>query len=215
MLTSGIIHAGYQVAANRVSDINEHVPTLRALASRSGIKKISEMGVRSGVSTWGFLQGLLDGSSADGGKPGRELVGFDLSAAPDVYQRYSNVDGHDISLRFERGDVLKAPPADCDLLFIDTFHVYGQLKRELALHAPGTRRFIVMHDTTVDAEHGEAIRCRYNVPEMVRETGIPEVEILRGLWPAVTEFLEAYATQWRLFHRYTNNNGLTILERIG
>lgn len=214
MLSLAAIHGAYTLAANRVSDINEHVPSLRALASRSGIKTIYEMGVRSGVSTCGFLQGLVDASSADGGKASRELVGFDLSAAPEVYAGYTSVEGHPITLRFHQGDVLKIPPADCDLLFIDTFHVYGQLKRELALHAPGTRRFIVLHDTTVDADQGEAIRCHFDVPEMVRQTGIPKEEILRGLWPAVTEFLEANADHWRLFHRYTNNNGLTILERF-
>lgn len=172
------------------------------------------MGVRPGVSTWGFLQGMVDASSADGGKVSRELVGFDLTAASEVYTRYTGVEGRPITLRFHEGGVLKIPPANCDLLFIDTFHVYGQLKRELALHAPGTRRFIVLHDTTVDADKGEAIRCRLNVTEMVEQTGIPQDEILRGLWPAVTEFLEANAGQWRLFYRYTNNNGLTILERI-
>ena len=39
-----------------------------------------------------------------------------------------------------------------DLLFIDTFHVYGQLKRELARFEGQVRRYIAMHDTEVDAE---------------------------------------------------------------
>jgi hypothetical protein len=37
-----------------------------------------------------------------------------------------------------------------DLTFIDTWHIYGQLKRELAKFAPITNKYIIMHDTTVD-----------------------------------------------------------------
>ena len=38
-------------------------------------------------------------------------------------------------------------------------------------------------------------------------------EVCRGLWPAVEEFLENN-TNWKIKERYTNNNGLTILEKI-
>jgi hypothetical protein len=37
---------------------------------------------------------------------------------------------------------------------------YGQLKRELAKFAPWAKKYIVMHDTTVDATGGEAVRER-------------------------------------------------------
>ena len=80
-----------------------------------------------------------------------------------------------------------------DLLFIDTFHVYQQLRRELELHADRVRRFIALHDTTTFGETGEH-------------------ESSRGLWPAIVEFL-AGSSQWRVAARYHNNNGLTILER--
>ena len=38
-------------------------------------------------------------------------------------------------------------------------------------------------------------------------------EILKGLWPAVDEFLQNNPN-WILHERFTNNNGLTILKRI-
>lgn len=62
-------------------------------------------------------------------------------------------------------------PYDVDLLFIDTWHVYGHLKRELALHAPRVRRFIAMHDTEVDKDEGESIRMGYDIPAQVVEYG--------------------------------------------
>jgi len=35
-----------------------------------------------------------------------------------------------------------------------------------------------------------------------------------GLWPAVEEFLAEHPSEWALQHRYTNNNGLTVLKRV-
>ena len=34
----------------------------------------------------------------------------------------------------------------------------------------------------------------------------------KGLWPAITEFLEEN-DNWELHERFTNNNGITILKR--
>ena len=55
------------------------------------------------------------------------------------------------------------------------------------------RRWIVLHDTTTFATKGQESDPR-------------------GLWPAVEEFL-ARGT-FAIKERRTNNNGLTILERI-
>ena len=69
-----------------------------------------------------------------------------------------------------------------------------------------------MHDTTVDEYQGETIRCRLNAAEQSQQSGIPIDEINKGLMPAITEFLDTN-TNWKLKERFTNNNGLTILER--
>ena len=36
----------------------------------------------------------------------------------------------------------------------------------------------------------------------------------KGLWPAVQDFL-AHHPEWKIYRRYANNNGLTILKRMG
>jgi len=59
------------------------------------------------------------------------------------------------------------------------------MKRELALHAPTTRKYILLHDTTVDGDAGEAVRHGWCPVKMATETGISETEIVVGLWPAV------------------------------
>ena len=100
-----------------------------------------------------------------------------------------------------------------DLTFIDTWHVYGQLKRELEKFSKVTNKYIIMHDTTVDAELGETIRLGWNAKEQSMKTGFPLDEINKGLIPAITEFLESNKN-WKMKERFTNNNGLTILEKI-
>ena len=88
------------------------------------------------------------------------------------------------------------------------------VKRELARFAPQTKKYIILHDTTLDAELGESIRSRHNLAARSAASGIPVAEIAKGLWPAVSEFLINNPV-WVLKQRYTNNNGLTILERVG
>ena len=100
-----------------------------------------------------------------------------------------------------------------DMVFIDTWHVYGQLKRELAKFAPITNKYIIMHDTEIDSLHGETIRCNMDKKKQSIETGIPEEEITLGLQPAIDEFLESNP-EWKLIAQYSNNNGLTILGRV-
>jgi glycosyltransferase involved in cell wall biosynthesis/predicted Zn-dependent protease len=95
---------------------------------------------------------------------------------------------------FREADVLWAEIEETDLLFIDTLHDYEQLTQELSLHAGKARRYIVLHDTTTFGETGETPGHR-------------------GLWPAVEEFLAKGS--FRLKERRTNNNGLTVLERLG
>ena len=100
-----------------------------------------------------------------------------------------------------------------DLVFIDTWHVYGQLKRELAKFSKVTNKYILMHDTTVDKVQGETIRSNWDAKQQSLDSGIPEEEILCGLQKAIDEFL-LENKDWVLREEYTNNNGLTVLEKI-
>ena len=98
-----------------------------------------------------------------------------------------------------------------DIVFIDGWHIYGQVKRELARHQINAK-CIILHDTTVDAEIGESVRCKMDIGKQVKESGYLIGEIMRGIWPAVAEFLTEHP-EWKLEKRLTNNNGLTILIR--
>jgi len=74
------------------------------------------------------------------------------------------------------------------------------------------KKYILLHDTTVDEYIGETIRGGHNAETQSKSSGIPVLEINMGLWPAVVEFLSNHP-EWAIEKRYTNNNGLTILKR--
>ena len=70
-----------------------------------------------------------------------------------------------------------------------------------------------MHDTTVDGIYGETIRSGWDAVAQSRESGFPVDEINCGLKKAIQDFL-ASNSEWKLKEEFTNNNGLTVLERI-
>jgi tetratricopeptide (TPR) repeat protein len=160
------------------SDINEHLPVLFGLAK--DCRHVTEFGTRTGNSTLAFLAARPE-----------KLVCYDQVRFPQV-DVLAALAGP-VGFEFHRADVLARQIEETDLLFIDTWHVYKQLKEELRLHAEKVRRYIVLHDTTTFGEKGET-------------------EGHRGLWPAVQEFV-AHG-EFRLKARYENNNGLTVLERV-
>jgi tetratricopeptide (TPR) repeat protein len=166
----------YHLSCRTPSDVHEHLPTLYALAGEC--RHVTEMGTRKGVSTTALLFARPD-----------RLVCYDLVRCPqvDLLERLAG----STQFVFHQADVLRVEIEETDLLFLDTWHVYEQLREELRLHAGKVRRYIVLHDTATFRDHGET-------------------EGHAGLWRAVEEFL-ARGT-FRLKEHYPNNNGLTVLQ---
>jgi cephalosporin hydroxylase len=147
------------------------------------------------------------------GKTPNKLIQIDIERTPTVSKFITECMAEGINVTFYEESDLTCPMEPTELLFIDTWHVYGHLKRELERWNSSVSKYIIMHDTTVDDVHGESIRQGWDTKKQSVETGIPEDEIRKGLWPAIEEFLAAH-TEWKLEMRYTNNNGLTILSRV-
>ena len=176
------IEEQFQLRVNSPSDINEHLETIKRYAS--DCEHITEMGVRWVVSTWALLAA----------KPKR-LVSIDIVQCA-IQEAATAAQAEGIDFEFVVADTSK-PQLNIettDLLFIDTWHVYDQLKKEFQLHADKVRKYIVLHDTTTFGEVGES-------------------GAHKGLWLAVEEFL-AENQNWILKERFTHNNGLTVLERV-
>lgn len=194
----------YVEKATTPSDINEHIPTL--LKYGSECNHITECGVRSVVSSYAFALALKHK------KPNRLIqVDLDWHINLDTFKRECDMEGVDVV--FYKQSDLECPIEQTDLLFIDTWHIYGHLKRELERWNGYVSKYIILHDTTSDEWDGESIRMGLHIDEQVKWSGYPREEITKGLWPAVEEFLESHP-EWRIKERFTNNNGLTILERI-
>jgi hypothetical protein len=185
-------------------DIHEHLAVLREYAGRC--ESIVECGVLNSVSSYAFATALL-------GKPNNRyyLVDPYRNSGMDTFLEACSREG--INARFHHGSDLECPREEADLVFIDTWHIYAQLKRELEYWGPYAKKYLILHDTTVDEWEGESIRGRFDIQKQARETGWPAEEIAKGLWPAVEEYLEAHP-EWVLERRFVNNNGLTILRRI-
>ena len=214
----------YNFLCKNKSDINEHLPTLYRYATQC--QSIAELGVRGVISTWALIYGLLNNN-----KKKKKILLNDIVPC-NINELVINTRNLDLEINYEwKNDLDLQLNENVDLTFIDTWHVYGQLRRELEKFSKITNKYIIMHDTTLDEWHGETMRTTgHSMKSMLgrvgghdsnnqlavkqsMETNIPVQEIMKGLWPAIIEFLYKNRN-WRLKERYMNNNGLTILERI-
>lgn len=189
---------------NTYSDINEHLPHIKRLASECS--SVAEFGVRDVVSTWALLQGL-----AESQQPTKSYLGVDLAQPPvsrfHLAQLLATENG--ILFQFHEGDDLKFDMDPVDLLFIDTLHTYCHLTAELEKFSPKANKYIALHDTSppwgfVDDYFYHGDYSEY--PESYDKTK-------RGLWPAVEDFLGRHP-EWVLKERYLNCCGFTVLERV-
>lgn len=156
------------------------IPYMEYLEKLAGeCRVIVEFGVNTGSSTTAFACGLPE----DG-----LLVSYDIN--PDCHRDLEAAP----ACQFIVADTskLEAIP-ECDLLFIDTFHSYPQIKSELK-HGNSSRRFIGIHDTLIHEASGE-------------DGSQP------GIWQAVVEFMEENL-HWVIKDRIGGKWGLTVLERV-
>jgi hypothetical protein len=191
------INKKYEEKFNTKSDINEHLPVLKQYGDECNT--IVEMGVRSIVSTWAFLLS----------NP-RTLISLDIenpsNFGGNIDEVYSLANSAGINFKFVESSSLTYDMPLTDLLFIDTWHDYLQLKKELYRHHKNTKKYIILHDTNTFGYVDESEYDQYHKQRV--ETNLP-----KGLCPAIDEFLNENR-EWVLWERRPNNNGLTVLKRI-
>lgn len=178
-----MIQSRYATLAATPSDIYQHLPTLKRYALMCN--SVTELGVRTVVSTWAWL---------DAAVPTIRCYDINDPPADELQVAESFAQENNLDFMFTRDDVLKTVLEPTDLLFIDTWHIYPQLKQELQLHSEVASKYMIFHDTTLYAHTGEDGSAR-------------------GLKDALDEFLLS-TDSWVIREIYTNNNGLTVLERV-
>lgn len=158
----------------RRSDINELLPFLFATAL--SCDDVVEFGLRVGESTSAFLAA------------GCKVLSIDKNPCADTVKFLSPLG----RFKFRRSDSLQTDIPECDLLFIDTYHSYTQLSKELARHGDKAKKFIALHDTHTFGSVGEDKKTP-------------------GLRVAIDEFLTQ--SEWKVVIDVPFNNGLVILKR--
>ena len=187
------ITSWYDKFRQKKGDINEHLPILKLYGSRCS--HVTEMGSRTGCSTFAFLMS----------KP-KKFIAYDIKIHPNLNIAKQLSEKENINFVIINKNVLNVEIEETDLLFIDTWHKYGQLKEELRLHEKNVKKFLIFHDTTTYAHKDEPDwGGKY---KDVR----PLSKDKKGIWAAIQELLDG--GNWEIEKRFVNNNGLTILKRV-
>ena len=197
--------------AQKEGSIGEHIKTLYDYATKC--KHISECNSEYSCASWAFVKGLVDGKVEMVGDEKKKYILVNQMSYPDIGRLRSICKDREIDFTFMQGNDICMPLERTDLLFIDTWHVYGHMKRELEKFHSLVGKYIIMHDTSVDDYAGETIRRKWNSEEQSLLSGYPIKEVNRGIWPAIEEFLDSHPDEWDLLERFENCNGLTILQR--
>jgi hypothetical protein len=202
----------YNYLKKTPSDINEHLETLYTYSTKC--ESVIELGVRGCVSSWALLYGLLNNNSINKKMFLNDIEKCNINELVNTIKEINNTTQHNIDVNYEWiSDLDLTLNSSYDLTFIDTWHIYGQLKQELNKFSKCTNKYIIMHDTTIDEIHGETIRCGSNIDNLLKTTNFTREELTNGLKRAIDEFL-VENTNWVLKQKFTNNNGLTILEKV-
>lgn len=129
----GYMESEYKIACEVESDINEHVPTLRQLASEC--ERVVELGVREGWSTRAFLTQR------------NRLRSYDIILWPYVSHLFNTMRNVGRDFEYIQASSLEVELDPCDMIFFDTDHTYEQLSAELRLHGNKASKYLVFHDT--------------------------------------------------------------------
>jgi len=188
---SDVIEQEYQQVLNTPGDINEHLELLYELACECD--HVTEFGSRFGDSTKAFLRAPC------------KLRAYDLEMHPPLQNLFNlaELDGKDV--KYRRGNTLTLLIEPTDMIFIDTWHSKEQLQKELKLHGNTPKKYLAFHDTHTYGVRDEDKEWWKN-PDRKAIKG-------QGLLPAVIEFVIANP-HWKFKTHRTNNNGLTVLERV-
>lgn len=169
------------------SDIVLHLPVLEYYASLC--EHVTEFGVRDGHSTIALIAGCKG-----------QVASYDIqrSNVVDVLEKMDlpcKWSFRELDTGDPWGGLLVEPT---EMLFIDTLHIYGHVKKELAIHGRKATKFLAFHDTFTCGE---------------RDLSGPNPNAI-GILPAIREFLSCHPGEYETVYRTDVCNGLWILKRI-
>jgi hypothetical protein len=194
----------YEDACNCASDIYMHLPVLYQYAQ--DCDHVTEMGARGGNSTKAFLYA----------NP-KKFVSYDYQyETPEphlknevdqlisIFEKSKEIG---VNCQYIGADVLTVEIEETDLLFIDTWHCYSQLHKELELHSTKVKKYIAFHDTSLYGIVGEGY------PSLdINHPNRNSMDGSGGILRAIEEFLYENL-EWNIEYQSKDNNGLIIITK--
>lgn len=141
------------------SDINAHLPTLKAYAEKCS--HVTEFGVRDCVSTYAFIEA----------NP-KVLRCYDYIHHENMLDAEGLAKDRGVDVKFNIASTLDVDIEPTEFLFIDTKHNYVQLNKELLLHSHKVQKYLGFHDVVT-----------FGLKNEFEEAG------KQGLTPAIFEML--------------------------
>ena len=173
-------------------DISEHLGYIKSVASNGPIRQVVEFGCRTGNSTLALLSGLSEGA---------KMFSYDIEDCPhkQIIKHAAKLAGIDWQFCLEPSHSCKQ---DADLVFIDSWHSYDQVKEELNI-VKGMKSVsdIIFHDTELFGWFGQRDKRQGS-----------------GILPAILRFmcddLHQRKKGWVIYNYFRNNNGLLHIKSI-
>ena len=149
----------YERLCHTPSDIYLHLPRFVEMVRDMDAQHVIELGTRTGVSTVAWLHGL----SMTGGR----LTSVDIDERPDIgeWEHWTFVQGSDLD------PAVTSQLDECDILFLDTSHLYEHTCQELRIYRHFVRPggLLVCHDTMLERPEGAPSRPRFPVATAIEE----------------------------------------------
>jgi len=186
-ITEENLEQRFQRLANTPSDINEHLPKLKELASKC--KSVCEFGTRDGVSTTALLAG----------KPAK-VVTYDTNPSV-INEALRRLKPEGTELFYKAGpqfNTATMPQIEsCEMLLIDSLNTQEHVRNELTRHSESVSRWIVLHDCSPPFANMD-------------EGGGPGKGVLAGIadWRQTPD-----GKRFKLAYENKANHGLQVWER--
>jgi hypothetical protein len=143
----------YNKWAEKKTDINEHMPTLKKYGDE--VNTITEFGTRGGASTWAWLN-----SSA------KSVICYDINPQVNINLKLhfdlAKQEGKNLRLIINSTIDENLVIDETDILFIDSLHTYDQLSKELKLHHHKAKKYLIFHDTAKTSKFGAGLNRAIN-----------------------------------------------------
>jgi hypothetical protein len=112
-----------------------------------------------------------------------------------------------ITYTYYQADTLKFMiDKNVDLLIIDTWHVYGQLIRELKRYHHKVNKYILIYKTELYKHQSETSHTELEM----QATGYTKDELEKGIYLAIQDFIQEYSN-WIIYKENTEHEGYVIL----